>query len=141
MIDEKKLIERIHSEIDWKYDENKSGKDKYHDGMIDGLEIALDIIKREQKLNEWIPCSERMPDEHASIFAKFRSTDKWNSAMFEKVSDDVNVTIEYEDGTRKTATSRTLDGKWKIERERKTFSCKVIAWQPLPEKYEVKENE
>ena len=39
----------------------------------------------------------------------------WNNAMFEKVSDEVNVTIELEDGTRKTTTSHTLDGKWKVE--------------------------
>ena len=93
-------------------------------------------VKKMIDENRWIPCSEIMPEEHASIFAKFRSTDRWNSAMFEKVSDDVNVTIEFEDGTRKTATSKTLDGKWKIERKRKTFSCKVIAWQPLPKPYE-----
>lgn len=132
MIDEKKLVDELN---EW------SNLDKeMNELVLLGIDTFKRMINKQPKVDKWIPCSERLPDEHASIFAKFRSTDKWNSAMFEKVSDDVNVTIEYEDGTRKTATSHTLDGKWKIEMKRKTFSCKVIAWQPLPEKYEVKEN-
>lgn len=81
----------------------------------------------------WIPVSERLPEEHESIFAKFKGTDKWSNAMFEKASDDVNITYEFEDGTRKTATSYTIDGEWKLER--RITKRKVIAWQPLPTPY------
>lgn len=79
----------------------------------------------------WIPVSERLPEEYDSIFAKFKGTDKWSNAMFEKKSDDVNITYEFEDGTRKTATSYTIDGEWKLEH--RITKRKVIAWQPLPE--------
>lgn len=85
--------------------------------------------------NNWIPVEERLPEEHDSIFARFKGTDKWNKAMFEKISDVVNATIEYEDGSRKTTTSYTLDGVWKIEKEQRIVKQKVIAWQPLPEPY------
>lgn len=81
----------------------------------------------------WIPVSERLPEEHDSIFAKLKGTDKWREAMFEKISDEVNVTIKYEDGSRKTTTSYTLDGVWEIEKEQRIVKQKVIAWQPLPE--------
>lgn len=81
----------------------------------------------------WIPVSERMPEEYDSIFAKFKGTDKWSNAMFEKRSDDVNITYEFEDGTRKTATSYTIDGEWKLEH--RITKRKVIAWHPLPEPY------
>ena len=70
----------------------------------------------------WIPVDERLPEEHNSMFAKFKGTDMWSNAMFEKKSDEVNVTIELEDGTRTTTTSYTLDGKWKVEKY--TTSCK-----------------
>lgn len=81
---------------------------------------------------KWIPCSERLPEEHDSVFAKYKGTNKWNDSMFEKVSDDVNVTIEFEDGIRRTKTMHTTDGKWKKE----VFArYKVIAWMPLPEPY------
>lgn len=85
----------------------------------------------------WISVEERLPEEHKSMFAKLKGTHMWNNAMFEKVSDEVNVTIELEDGTRKTTTSHTLDGKWKVEKEC-VVNKKVIAWRPLPEPYKPK---
>lgn len=93
-----------------------------------GQKWLLEIAK-----HRWIPVSERLPEEHDSIFAKFKGTDKWPNAMFERVSDDVNITYEFEDGTRKTATSYTIDGEWKLER--RIPKKKVIAWQPLPAPY------
>ena len=87
----------------------------------------------EEYNNSWIPCSERLPEEHETMFAKLKGTDKWDSAMPEKISDDVNVIIEFEDGTRKTKTMHTIDGKWK--KDINIIKFKVIAWQPLPEPY------
>ena len=85
--------------------------------------------------DDWIPVSERLPEEHDSIFARFKGTDTWNDALFEKTSDEVNVTIEYDDGSRKTTTSYTLDGVWEIEKRQRVAKRKVIAWKPLPEPY------
>ena len=82
--------------------------------------------------NGWILCSERLPEEHDSMFATFKGTDKWNDAMFEKISDDVNVTVEFEDGTRKTKTMHTVDGKWKND---SFINMKIIAWKSLPKPY------
>lgn len=56
--------------------------------------------------------------------------------MFEKMSDDVNVTVEFEDGARMSMKGYTVDGKWKPDT---AVKCKVIAWQPLPESYQPKE--
>ena len=83
---------------------------------------------------KWIPCGERLPEERESIFKKAKGTDKWDPEMFESISDDVNVTVEFEDGTRKTMTSYTTDGKWSCEKEYR-IKMKVIAWMPLPEPY------
>ena len=85
----------------------------------------------------WISCEDRLPEEYNSIFAKLKGTAKWNEAMFEKISEDVNVTVEYENGKRKTMTLHTVDGKWKKDR---FVKFKVIAWQPLPEPYHYKDN-
>lgn len=81
----------------------------------------------------WIPCSDRLPEEHDSMFAKLKGTDKWSDAMFEKISDDVNVTVEFDDGTRKTMTLHTNDGKWNTNNRIVKFN--VIAWQPLPKPF------
>lgn len=98
-------------------------------------EVSLEEIEAldEAKNTGWILCSERMPEEHDSIFAEYKGTDKWRSGMFEKISDDVNATIEYENGTRKTKTIHTVDGVWKID---SIVKGEVIAWQPLPHTYE-----
>lgn len=103
-------------------------------GMIADNEYGnamIDIINSQPKIGEWIPCSERMPEEHETMFAKLKGTDKWHDAMFEGMSDDVNVTVEFDDGSRKTMTLHTCDGEWKTDLRIVKF--KVIAWQPLPE--------
>lgn len=91
------------------------------------------LIEHQPKTDRWIPCSERMPEEHDSIFAKLKGTEKWRKAMFEKTSDEVNTTVELEDGKRRTKTLYTVDGKWSGGNRGVKF--KVIAWQPLPESY------
>jgi hypothetical protein len=90
---------------------------------------------------EWIPVSERMPEEHDSIFARLYGTDKWNDAFWRTKSKEVLVTIEYEDGTRIVASSHTTDGKWSIEKETTLIKFKVVAWMPYPEPYKEKEND
>lgn len=84
----------------------------------------------------WIPCSERLPEEHESIWAKAKGTDRWAEAMWEKQSDEVIVTELFEDGTTRTDTACTHDGEWYVKV--KTVKRKIIAWMPLPEPY--KEN-
>jgi hypothetical protein len=61
--------------------------------------------------------------------------------MWEKNSEEVNITYELEDGTRKSGTSYTIDGKWRCEKEDRLVKRKVIAWQPLPESYKPKKHE
>ena len=106
--------------------EDFAGPRYFHDKAIEAWN------ERQQEANKWIPCSEQLPDEHDSMFAELKGTDKWNDAMFEKISDDVNVTVEYGSGKRKTMTLHTVDGNWKTDR---IVNFKVIAWQPLPESY------
>lgn len=83
----------------------------------------------------WIPCSERLPEEHDSMFKKFKGTNKWKSGMFESISNEVNVTIKFENGKTATTSGHTVEGRWTCEREY-AFGTKVIAWQPLSEPYE-----
>ena len=81
--------------------------------------------------DKWISVDDAMPAEKNSIFAKLKGTDKWNSIMWEKTSDEVIVCIEFEDGTRKTTVAKTHDGIWKLDT--KILKMKVTHWMPLPE--------
>lgn len=78
----------------------------------------------------WVKCSDRMPEEHDSIFAKLKGTDKWRSAMFEKSSEDVRIVEVFEDGTRRVYHSHTIDGKWDIEKQ--PIKRTVTHWMPNP---------
>lgn len=85
---------------------------------------------------KWIPCSERMPEEHDSIFSRFYGTEKWRDAMFRKTSKIVIITVEHLDGTRQTAPCHTMDGEWNQSMK---GMGKVLAWMPLPEPYKEEE--
>lgn len=104
---------------------------------------VVEIVKQaaEQYNNGWIPCSERLPKEHKSMFAKLKGTEKWKDNMFEKISVEVNVTIEKEDGQRLTMHAHTVDGKWKNDMLRVYETWRVIAWQPLPAPYQPHQRE
>lgn len=102
------------------------------DGIVPcDTEIALGMAIEALKQPEWVPVSEGMPEEHDSIFAKLKGTDKWRPAMFEKSSDDVRIVEVFEDGTRRVYHSNTIDGKWDIEN--RPMKRTVTHWMPNPE--------
>lgn len=121
----------------WKsYDENKI----YGMASRGYLEMLQELVDKADSF-EWIPVSEKLPDEHDSIFAKLYGTDKWDDMLWRKRSMEVLVTIEYEDGTRSVTSSYSTDGKWEVEKRFKLRKCKVVAWIPLPKPYKEEEND
>lgn len=96
------------------------------------FETLQELVDKADPL-EWIPVSEKLPEEHDSIFAKLYGTDKWNSILWRTVSNRVFVTIKYDDGSRIVKESHTRDGVWADEK--KCIKCKVVAWLPLPNPY------
>lgn len=110
-------------------------------GMWIAFDEAISIVQDEVKKynNGWIPTSERMPEEHDSMFATLKGTDKWNDAMFEKTSDVVNVTVVDKKGKAVTTRANTVDGKWNCDLLRLNKSYQITHWQPKPEPYQPKE--
>lgn len=137
MINETKLIEELNRQ---KHILTFEDTNPIDEGFNCGIDKAIQMVESQLKVSEWIPCSERLPKEHDSVFAELKGTDKWYPGMFEKMSDEVIVTCEYGDGTRVTKTTKTIDGEWLIE-TKSIFKLKVLFWQPLPEPYEVKDND
>ena len=139
-----KALEKILEQLDAKKQYfqkfyEADGKTEEDECINKATQLAFDDTKNivqevaEEYNGGWIPCSEQLPEEHDSMFSKLKGTDKWSDAMFEKISDDVNATVEFEDGTRKTMTLHTNDGKWNTNNRIVKFN--VIAWQPLPEPF------
>jgi hypothetical protein len=71
-----------------------------------------------------------MPPEHESMFAMFKGTEQWMSGMFETVSDEVLVTVEFPSGERDTTTAHTIDGEWLDSYE--SIEGRIIAWTEMP---------
>lgn len=128
MIDEIRLTE---SSV-W-YTEQSEKEDVYCEGWNDCNRGWMQRIEKMPRVGEWTPCSEDMPAEHESIFARFKGTSKWMKGMFEKRSDDVIVTVKFTDGTRKTMAMHTTDGEWRTSDL--PVHHEVIAWKPLPPAY------
>lgn len=88
------------------------------------------LIDNGVTVQEWIPVKDRLPDEHESLFARYKGTDKWRNAMFTTISDRVIVCAEYENGNRIVKTANTVDGVWKVKDS--FYPCKVTHWMPMP---------
>lgn len=97
------------------------------------LEQLQDDLEDYEK-NKWIPVTEKMPEEHDSIFAKFKGTGNWENGMFEKTSRYVIAKVMYDDGTVLAERAHTTDGIWRTEKP--VLGGRVIAWQPFPKVYE-----
>lgn len=68
MIDEKKLIEEIKKfpVMNGEYD-HEVADPSYVDGMEAACMAIIETIKEMPKVGEWIPCSERLPEEARAI--------------------------------------------------------------------------
>ena len=127
MIDEKKLIEEIEDRLgDW---EDAAGEYRrigdeegvaiYERRAVE-LKVVLKKIQKQPKVGEWIPCSERLPEEEEPVLVQWEKYDRY-----------LNITTTY------------LDVMWLDDAEEKVFETingvpngKVVAWQPLPEPWE-----
>lgn len=102
------------------------------------LNVLKELVDKAESF-EWIPVSEKLPDEHDSVFAKLYGTDKWDNMLWRTTSNRVIATIKYNDGTVIVKDAFTHDGEWTVEK--KNINCKVLAWMPFPKPYKEKENE
>lgn len=122
-----KLVELLNNSFDEQYRKR---------GLLTAPHTADDLIANGVTVadnnvgGKWIPVTERLPEEHDSIFAKFFGTERWINGMFRTTSNDVIACVEYEDGTRDARTMRTIDGKWNFKG---MGEKKVTHWMPLPE--------
>lgn len=99
-------------------------------GMVRIPTVYYDQIMDALNEPEWISVTDRMPEEHETIFAKFKGTEKWSPAMVAQSSDDVRVVVAFADGTRMVSHSHTNDGKWECEKS--PVKRTVTHWMPNP---------
>lgn len=116
MIDEKKLIEFIKSN-DFKRRIIQS-KDSIQD-------ILVQFITEQQKVGEWIPCSERLPE--------LQRVDMESEGEYYMISDSVIITDGENIGLTKYEVDDDVRKGW-LECEFEGNED-IVAWMPLPEPY------
>ena len=105
MIDEKKLIEDIGKEIEFAMKCNMPE-------MVAGMRQIASIIEEQPKIGEWIPCSERLPEESGTYIV---------NAIENSI---IHVTF---------AKWMPRMKRWNLSGNRSYW--KVTAWMALPEPY------
>lgn len=78
------------------------------------IEKVIEIIKSESKIGEWIPVAERLPEQ------------------------SLNSVIGWDTYRERCVFVQYYMNEWVLGNHE---SVNIVAWQPLPEPYEVRENE
>lgn len=120
MIDEKKLIEDIHWNV---REQNVISEEVGHNRPFCDKANVIKCINDQPKIGEWIPCSERLPEDS--------KTEIYDMQLVTLDNGDVCLGVYRHD-----------DKEWftRMSEEETIYSNnhKVIAWQPLPEPYKEK---
>ena len=112
MIDEKKLIEDINKELCANCSECYGHCEAY---------LIKELINKQPKVGEWIPCSEMLP----SIDMSYPNAKDY--------------LVYYEHGYYDVASYSNINRFWHEHTTEPYWNCaqycKVVAWMPLPEQY------
>lgn len=128
MIDEKKLIEEL--EIQIERERNKCNDmvelnlgdlvAKYNHGEFCYVN-ALHLVQTQPKVGEWIPCSERLPENNQNVLVWF---EYFRYGDFNCLYQTIGI-------------SYTWKGEWSgfVNNTSGWQKLRIIAWMPLPEPY------
>lgn len=124
MIDEKKLL-KVLNEWSEHYIKKKDAYSRIKFLMISRFKS---MVSHSPKINKWIPCSERLPEEPEEL----PTEDEFIEEMILDGKFKEYIVTIY--GAKVTTTLYYFgNGNWYDEISSECY--KVIAWQPLPETY------
>lgn len=142
MIDEKKLTKEMKNRRDFWFSEASKYaeiKDKMNTDICDGkameLEVAMNMIKEQPKIDKWIPCSERLPDDLKTVTVTW--VNRAPMRCYEGIKDKPFTAPAMRFKGNWYWWSTTLKdylveyGEWKIDLV--DNAIEITAWQPLPE--------
>jgi len=109
---------------------------QYNKGLEDGKK-AIENLPSAQPEQQWIPCSERLPEDIRPVIVTWKNTDPKSYYQY-IVGKHFTGTACYKNGKWYWYSSTTEDmlaeyGRYDSEEFDEAIEC--IAWMPLPEPY------
>ncbi len=123
MIDEKELIKIL---VDYKSD--KWNRELYT-SLPSVVDDCIDFVESQSKIGEWIPCSERLPEEPEEI----PTEEEFIEAMILDGKFKEYIVMIY-GGNGATTLYYIGNDNWCDGINNECY-YRVLAWQPLPEPY------
>ena len=117
MIDEKKLINKLtirREKLRYISIVALHNNMNYVDTIINEINSIIDIIDEQPKVGEWIPCSERLPEERSEAVL---------ATAYDGISTAIYV-FYYENGRWKDIDGYNVD------------AAEITAWMPMPDPWE-----
>ena len=93
-------------------------------GLAKTIENKINALSSEQ---QWIPCSERLPEDYTDVLAWFEYFRYGNYNCLYQTYGIGSYSMEYD--------------SWMINHETGWHKLRVIAWMPLPEPWKGEQNE
>lgn len=117
-------------------------KSEYAQGIACGAALAKTYVEQLPSAQQWIPCSERLPEDIRPVIVTWKNTDPASYYQY-IVGKHFTGTACYKDGKWYWYSSTTEDmlaeyGRYDSEEFDEAIEC--IAWMPLPEPWRGEED-
>lgn len=139
MIDEKKLIEVINNKIEML---GKGEVSRTDEDVAIGLKAALALIDEQEKIGEWISCSERLPEELEPVNVTWvnHEPEPYYSDIKEMKFVATGVLYRNQWYWYSTYCVDLLAEYGNSEPDKVDKAVEIIAWSPMPEPYKEESN-
>lgn len=112
-----------------------SGKDEYEQGLNNQWQYDLNAIKAVPAAQQWIPCSERLPEEDTDVLIAYRYKEGEGDTTHSYIEITSYGDMYFGGNPVHESGTGNRVKHWRPPFAYFVSNYEVIAWMPLPEPY------